>query len=147
MDLKTLLTTTDYLGLSDAAALALLDQPRHPGSLRVKYLGLGDELTARHGLAGLSIARRLAETFTAVAAVDAYVAKIEGDLIGGGPGIELNNPTVQAMLQAWAADDLLSLTPADAAAIIALTANRMTDRELHGLASVGLRDIRWARQP
>lgn len=129
MDLRALLQTADYAGLSVNQAYDLVHQRRHPGERRLTYLGLA-------ALLGDAVARRLAETFDVAGAADALIAEIEHDLRGGATGIDVGNALVQGMLDTWAANGALALTASDAAAIKGLAANQRSDVELHGLGAV-----------
>lgn len=141
MTLSALLATAEYADLLDADAVALVNQQRH--AITIDAWHTYRSLAGRHGI-GVDATRRLIQTMDAASVADPLVGEMRHSLRGG-EGINANDPSTQAMIDAFAANADLPLTIGDAAAIKTLADATESDADRYALGTVEEKHIRWAR--
>lgn len=132
-----LTTDPEGRGYADDGAedvLADLRVLRYPGEARVTVLTVAAEL-------GRAVARRLASSMQAAAAVDPLMVEMLA-VVRSATGIDVGHPETRAALDEMAASPDLDLTTDDAAAIKALADNQRSRLDVLGLDVPRLREIR-----
>lgn len=145
MNLKQLLQTAEYAGLSDADAAALANEQRH--AITVNAYHTYRSLAGDGGI-GTAATRRLIATMDGAADSDPLVSEMRHCLRGNGnpPGINANDAATQGMLGQFATSEQLPLTAEDADAIKALADSTESDADRHSLGTVEEKHVRWVRE-